>query len=255
MSRRVRQTVLRFDSQFRSAGTNDAPIFYLEQRLTNVHMVELRKVMMPNTDYPVNDNTNSIIWRDSLGVSIVSNIANGSYTIAEMLTAIGDIMTTETSDTFTYEASVNPGTFKIIIRHLAGGVNPWNLDGGTLLPLIGQEAGVSDTNGIKFGVNVYDMSGPNYVLIRSPDLVMGSTDFSHFAGPNTGSTNTTNVLEAVYKTGNFGTSVLADYNTKLRQPFHGVLSSCEFSLTYPDGKTVDLNGRPWMVELRVRHSR
>ncbi len=255
--RRVRQTVLRLDSAHRSSGTNNAPEFFLEQRLSNVHMVELRKVMLPNTDYPVNSGNNTFLWDDGALAPLTTTILPGSYTAAEYGTALGTQMTLDATDGETYAVAPAAGGDKAGRFELVKtGAPTMSITGGTSLPMNGFGNGQNGAAVIPLlATNVFDMSGPNYVLVRSIDLVNGSTDFSHYSGPKSGSTNTTNVLEAVYKTGNFGSSILTDYNTKLRQPFHGILSGIQLELSYPDSTPVDLNGRPWMVELRVRHSR
>lgn len=249
-----RQTVLRFDSQFRTGGTNNEPIFHLEQRLVNVSMVELRKVIIPNTDYPVNESTCTINWIDSQGLVVNgTKLALGNFTAAEYIINIADSLTTDDSGGAVY-------TGAIIVDFLAkftiiSDIGNFTFTGGTFFNMSGFEAGQVSAGMNMFAANVFDASGPNYVLLRSPNLVNGSSDFSHFSGKRNGSTNTTNVLEAVYKSSDFGISILTDYNTKLRQSFHGILSVIELQLSYPEGAVVDLNGRPWLVEMRVRHSR
>lgn len=256
MSRRgnVRQTVLRLDSTFRTLGTNDEPIFHLEQRLVNVSMVELRKVIIPNTDYPVNTGNSTINWVDSLGVTLTgTTFFIGNYTAQEYIDEVAARLTDDDTGVATYTGTILNGDDTRQQFVLTSDGPSWTITGGTWLQMSGFTAGQSSIAIV--ANNVFDVSGPNYVLLRSPNLVNGSSDFSHFAGPLNVSTNTTNVLEAVYKSADFGISILTDYNTKLRQPFHGVLSVIELQLSYPDGTILDMNGRPWMVEMRIRHAR
>jgi len=254
MSRRgrLRETVLRFDSRYRTSGSNNAPIFSLEQRLTNVTMVELRKIVYPNTDYPIHSLNNTFLFTDTLGVDVTATLPVGSYTITELAIEIELAMNAAETGAVTYTVNPDENTGKLTITASSG---DFTMLSGEALRIMGIENGQASSASILVGVKTFDASGENYILLRSVELVNGSTDFSHFSGSNNSSTNTTNVLEVLYKTSNFGTSILTDYNTKLRQPYHGILGSVQFEFSYPDGSLVDLNGAPFLVEMRVRHMR
>jgi len=255
--RRARETVLRFDSSQRTSGDNETPTFTLEKRITNVHMVELRKIILPNTDYPITELNNQVAFIDTDLAPYLFTIPPGAYTPTTLATALKSALDTNAINgaPWTVEFRESPD-FKLFV--MSGDGLPFSFaTPATIYDILGiPPTGQTSVGDELLAANVYDLSGPNYVIVKSPQLSQGSTDFSHFANSSEKSpVSTTDIMEVSYKTADFGVSILSDYNTKLRLPFHGILSTVDFSLEYPNGDPVLLNGRSWMVEIRVRHSR
>jgi len=106
----VTKTTAVVDSKFRTTGTLNEFTYDLGITIDNVQLIEITSVDFVNILENINVDNNKLNWVDSLGVTHFDTITPGNYNTTNLVSAIGTIMTSSTTNDDYYTVSVNFNT-------------------------------------------------------------------------------------------------------------------------------------------------
>lgn len=110
-----------FDSSLRYTGTNNSPKFTIPNvGITEANWFYVNRINIPHTFYNITSLNNQWHWTDNNSADIVSTIPVGNYTIDEILTELGAQMSADTTDGATYSCSRSARTNKVSITNTSG---------------------------------------------------------------------------------------------------------------------------------------
>lgn len=213
--------------------------------LHGINRIHLKTSIIPNTQYNINSNNNTlmIMWNEMSGP--VPPIPVGQYTIvtfmAALETALNSVATvgvfTVTSDPLTYKIIITTTGPNFIIADKS--LNPMYL-------VIGQDTQATSVGGVLQCANIYNLSGLRHVYIESftlgKSLLTGSVKkYSMIAdipirvpfGTFQSDTYTEESLDAVYYRG-----------------FKNI-SSFQINLVDEFGNALELNGGAWTLVFEI----
>lgn len=229
-----------FDSSTRdlTSNSNEDLTVTLDEKLSRVKKVVVQSIEIPYSYYVVNTNNNTLQFNDNAVTTQTVTIPIGNYTGTQFASELQTQMDTKYAGfTVTYSLT----TYKLTFSH-AG--NFELLFASTISELIGLQAdsGVT-TNFTCPGIS--DLSGPNYLLIRSDTLTrpMRRKPLENKAASNVFAK--VPVISGPGSVINVRTIVPVSYDFAVRQ----TLSTIDFKLVDPSGNVVDLNGLRWSISL------
>lgn len=106
-----------FDSSLRYTGTNASPQFTIPNVGISADYVYINKITIPHTFYNITSSNNVLDWTDNILTDVTITIPPGNYTIDELLTALGALMSLGTTDGDVYTASRSSFTNKVTISN------------------------------------------------------------------------------------------------------------------------------------------
>lgn len=230
---------LYFDSNQRTAGTNEDYTVTLTNSINRVRRIRITDVQIPFTFYAINANNNQLDFNDNTATLQSAIIPPGNYTADELVLEIQTEMNalfagfTVSYDSKTLKYTwVNASNFEMLIS-------------GTMAPFLGILADSGVTNNF-VGQGAIDIGGPNYLFIKSNKLVRPK-----IYKPIDNVVND-NILYKVPLATGPGT-VVSDKNIEtsfaLKYGANQIIDTIDFKLEDPDGNTVDLNGVNWSMTL------
>jgi len=155
----------------------------------NVYCIELISAIIPKSEYVINSNNNVIYFSENGGSEISATISEGNYTIDELVTEIGTVMTNASAisgSSWTYTASVNSKTNKITITsgnpanlfelYFNGGTEKYSNTERTVYKQysVGTVIGFTKTDlsgtYTYTGTNQYNLNGETYILLKLDNI-------------------------------------------------------------------------------------
>lgn len=245
---------INFDTQDRSGGTVQAPVFAISAT-NRIKQIQIVEVDIPFTWY-IFDNTNNFIdfVEPMNGPETFILIPPGNYTIDEMITLLTDLLNTASPNGYTYEVAVNVNSYKITISSTGifnllwatgahSTTNPYKQLGFNLVNLVGNTAYT--------GQNLYNMSGDNYIYVKC-NQVLGFDN----AITNSNTAIDSKIVSRVPVNCNSGETIAyrpaAPITTQLLfNDNNNFTVTLEFSLTGRNNKPLDLNGHNWSFILGI----
>lgn len=113
-------TKLILNSANRTSGTPEKCRYILRSPGIQAISYQVKKVEIPHSFYNITNNNNIINWNDNAGINITSTLTNGNYSVDELLTHMGTVMTSGSTGAETYTASKNSITKKLSITNNLG---------------------------------------------------------------------------------------------------------------------------------------
>ena len=240
MTDKTESITLYIDSKSRTSGTNENFTVTLNRTLTKIKQVELVETEIPFSFYAINANNNNI--RFVSGVTTYNAIVTpGNYTTDDFITELQSKMNAQLAGfTITY----NTITYKLTFANATS--FSLSLTGSTIANIIGLSA--DSTNGNSFTCqNTINLSGPNYLLIRSSVLTKPK-----IVRPFLNSTQDDILykLQVNVAPGN----LIPEKNMYTNLIKYGVrqsITTIDFSLLDPQTNVINLNGQPWSMTIRL----
>jgi len=258
-----------FNSANRYTGTNAKPTFVLPRTVADRNTFLVKSIEIPFNFYNINSTNNVIEWISNTPTSTTSTITAGNYTITELLTEIGSVMTADTDDGGTYTSTKNSKTSKITIAGDAGNFEiNWNTNDitkklATMLGYHDVDSGAATQPFTQYtdstGASTY--TGPNsyFVGVRYLNVHSNLTKYTDYY-----SKYTTNKTSGISGEGRFDIISKIPLNDSspgqqiVYRPFQeyiyhlkstDVIQDVTFEITDQNLDLIDLNGVPWSIEL------
>lgn len=246
------KSVIHINSQDREndfQNSNDFRI-NLNPTIKNIYGMEVVKVEMIQSVYPVNANNNILYWIDQTGFNRVSYLTPGVYTTTTLAVEVGLQMTADTTDGGTYTAVIDPLTKKLVIT--ATGGLPFTLIEG--LPantnnLLGVGSDNETGNPLTTS-RLPDLSYPRNVSIRSSLVQSFRDDIFHTNSSK--QDKLTTILVEVPLDAQFGDLIAYEPETKLRFSVKSrALDYILFKLENEDEELIDNNNMDWSITIAL----
>ena len=113
----VTKTTIVIDSKFRTTGDINNFTYDIGTTITDVKLVEILSTDFVNVLSNVDTTNNKLNWADSLGVTHLDEVPVGNYTILTLMSEIGVVMNSSTTDAGQYIASADFNTGQITIEN------------------------------------------------------------------------------------------------------------------------------------------
>jgi len=142
-------------------------------RLNKVRSFKLKRIIVPYTFYPINSNNNIInIFKSGDSQDRQAVIPPGSYTLTQLKTTLKTILDSLAGPPSVWTITDDANTFKLTLTATVAYIYRGTSTANELLGFLDTDtsSGLSQT-----GVNIYDISGPNYIEIRSNQLTKYDT--------------------------------------------------------------------------------
>jgi len=226
------------DSTNRSSGTNENFTITLTEPLIRVKKVEVVTVEIPYTFYVVNTNNNIVDFENAGGTPLQATLDQGNYSgtsFAAHLVAKLDAL--YAGWTILYSSN----TYKIRFQHTGNFELKSSGTASALLGLVGDSGVTTDFT----APGISNLSGPNYVLIRSDTLTRPMKN-----RPLLGVADSDVLYKMTIQTGP-GTTLIEKnvFPNPYVYPVRQTLTTIDFQLQDPDGNLLDLNGQRWSLTL------
>lgn len=230
---------LYFDSNQRTAGTNENYTVTLTNPIPRVRRIRVTDVQIPFTFYTINANNNQLDFNDNTTTLQSAIIAPGNYTADELRLEMQTQMNLLFAGfTITYDS-------KTLKYNWANAANFEMLVSGTLDPFVGILVDSGVTTDFT-GQGAIDIGGSNYLFIKSNKLVRPKIY------KPVDNIVTDNILYKVPIATGPGT-IISDKNVEngfaLKYGANQILDTIDFTLEDPDGNIVDLNGVNWSMTI------
>jgi len=238
---RSERITLLIDSEDRTAGTNEDFTLTLDPVITRVKQVEIVTIEIPFSFYVITSTNYTLNFEDNVATPLTINITPGNYSGTSFATELQTQMNTQMAGfTVSYDDSIyklrfqNATNFKLILAS------------STLAPVMGLLADTALATDTTL-TGIANLSGPNYILIKSEALTRPKKIKPYFGA------NQTNVFYKMPIQTGPGTSLLERnmFSTGIRFPVRQTLRTLDFKLEDPDGVALDLNGVRWSMTLVV----
>lgn len=239
MARVVEKLSIYIDSKDRATGTNENFEIKLASRVSRVQSIEIVSVEIPFTFYIINATNNNIRFNNGT-TTYNAAIPAGNY---DAVTFAGTIQTAMNAAMAGFTVTYSVPTYKLTFAN----ATPFQvtLTGTTCAAIIGVTADSTLSTAFT-GQSSINLSGPNYVFIRSTKLMRGKTNRSLFAG------NPSDILYKMVVSTGPGTTLI-DKNLYPNNPVtygtRQVIDDFDLTLIDPDGNVLDLNGQRWSITL------
>lgn len=260
-------TKLILNSANRSGGTPHKCRFVLRSPGLNATSYQVKKIEIPHSFYNITNLNNTIVWTDDAANDITSTLTNGNYSIDELLTHIGNVMTTDTlanGGTASYTATKDTNTKKITITNNLGanfdidwatnsitqqlaydlGFYPTPSDEDTTRPT---PVNVSATSS-HLANNSYWIGSPKNILIKSS---LASRAFKPACNTLAKGGGQIAILEQLLVNTVAGEITTQEFVNpdKVQMTAHNTLYELDFELLDQDLNPLDLNGREWSIHI------
>ncbi len=226
---------LAFSSDEYDSGSRNEPTFYLDKNIRHIQQVRIDGVEFPNSYYVFNSQTNSIKFTENGEAEATATITPGNYTSTTILTEIKAALEAVSPDSRTYTVTLDTSTLKITIAVSSGTVI---INGAT--STAGEFIGFTVANSTAASVEgnqVLNLSGPNYLILRSNLSALYNRSF-YVDGKSAN-----NAVCRVPVHSNSSEVVFYDASTR---PYHqcvsGDINDVSFYLTDEANRRIDLNG-------------
>lgn len=113
-------TKLILNSANRTSGTSQKCKFVLRTPGILATSYQVKKIEVPHSFYNITNLNNKIVWVDDAANSLTTTLTNGNYSISDLLTHIGTVMTASTvgaGGTASYSLTADNNTKKITITN------------------------------------------------------------------------------------------------------------------------------------------
>ena len=203
-----------------------------------IHKVVLKSAIIPNSQYNINLNNNTLIFPNTLSASPYT-IPAGQYTITELITAIEGLIT---GLTITQDAITQKLTFA-----MAGGTFDIIVDGNLMAPILGFDT-LATSTALYTSDNLPDLSGLNNIYVASQKLSSERSMLTVDKGK-------INVFCDIAMDVPFGaTKTLAEDETSLdftEFDRRKNISTLDIKLLDEKNNVIDLNGLEWELVFRI----
>lgn len=261
------QTKIILNSANRTSGTAHKCRFVLKNPGIRAKNFYVSKIEIPHSFYNITNRNNKIYWTDDTSTAQISTLTNGNYTIDELLTHIGSVMTTDTladTGTATYSASKNINTKKITITNnllanfsIEWGTNdttkqlaydlgfyptPSAEDTGRPTPITLSGAATYTAN------NSYWIGSPKNILISSN---LANRAFKPACVSLAKGGGTSNILEQLLVDSVAGQITTREFINPISVPINpsNTIFDLDFELLDQEFNSLDLNGREWSIHI------
>ena len=231
--------ILLLNSKDRSSGTATDCVFHLnENDLHESHSVMLKDIIIPNTMYNIRSTNNTLDY-DIGGVAKSVNIPVGSYSIAELVTALNTAQAdlVFSNNTFAKKLDVSSAS------------NSFIKVSSTIKKVIGVT--VQNTPATSYTLDsFYNLNPTNYIHVISnlaePDSLVSSNNKKYAVIAS---------IPVLYGFG-FVLNQTEDRDTQdnSKHNSHINLSTINMRLVNDDFETIDLNGSDWSISLSILKS-
>lgn len=220
---------------------------------TNIRLkkVEFVSLQMPVSWYNINSTNNTIVFKDTTGVTCTATLTIQNYSASQLATAIATQMSATTTHGV-YACSYNAQTNKFTINETSGPTNfqllfssgglsqPLNLIGFTATDLTGAATYTSQNGAnMNYPTSVYISSGALASFLDPPiwrNLGNSSIIVSLPVNATFG-----NVINYVNHSEEIGVDI----------PGNGCsVNNIDFQILYPNGQQINLNGVPWQITFK-----
>lgn len=222
-----------------SQGQYNFKVSFNDYFLNNVRRVLVKEIVVPNTAYNVNSNTNTLVYEAAAGDQTIT-VTPGQYTLTELLDELVTQFAAETpAQTMTY--TVNSITDKLNITFTNSISLKGSALGTTMSYLLGLNPSINTASQLSHDLpNSFDMSGLKTIHVGSHRLTTGtsmsSSDKSHVK-----------IFTSIPITVGYGQwekRIITEYHTS-DQITHSVpfnISNIDITLYDENLNIVDLNG-------------
>lgn len=261
------------NSHYRTSGTNDIPTFTLQNVGVSARTVYINSINIPHTFYNITYFNWEFFWKDSLDQNINTEIPIGNYTLTQLLTELGNQMTTDATDGLTYTASVDVLTQRVSITNSGPTSftirpNPSGRFADKIRGMLGfrdADQSLEDLNGDNFRtatslfgskITAFDtyFIGKQAINIRSNVLASSKNYQSILFSKDSASDNIkpgkNDIVATIPITTDYGDII--SYNVgngivKMNVPSN--ITNISFELLDEHFKPLELRGRSWTIEL------
>jgi hypothetical protein len=260
-------TKLILNSANRSSGKPHCCRFVLKNPGLKAVSYQVKKVEIPHSFYNITDRNNVINWDDDTGTNQISTLTNGNYTVDELLTHVGAVMTADTladTGTASYTLSKDVNTKKISITNnlLANFDINWGAtevtkqlaydlgfyptpsaeDQGRPEPVAVNAQSTHTAN------NSYWIGAPKNILIKSS---LANRAFKPACTTLAKGGGVVDILEQVLVDTVAGEITTKEFINPVRVPInpHNTIFELDFELLDQDLNLLDLNGREWSIQI------
>lgn len=260
-------TKLILNSANRTYGKPHSCTFVLKGTGIHATSYQVKKIEIPHSFYNITDLNNKIYWTDDTSTAQISTLTNGNYSIDDLLTHIGNVMTTDTladTGTASYTATRNNTTKKITFTNnlLANFSIEWGTNSITkklaydlgFYPSpssedFGRPDPVTVSGSSSYtGNNSYWIGTPKNILIKSN---LGNRAFKAPCVTLAKGGGTSNILEQVLVNTIAGEITTQEFINPVKVPMtpHNALYEISLELVDEDFNILDLNGREWSIQI------
>lgn len=238
---KVERVAVHIDSADRTSGSNENFEIKLSNEVTRVKSVEVVSVEIPFTFYTLNSSNNVFKFTDNTPTTYTVTLSPGNYDGATFASALQTAMNllmagfTVTYGYTTFKLTwANASQFNILIS------------GSTMASTIG----VTSASGLTTSFTsqgTINLSGPNYILIKSDKLVKPkrTPPYLHSAQANV-------LYKVVVSTGPGSTLIEKNSYSNPNPIMYGTrqrIQVIDLQLIDPNGNVLDLNGQRWSMTI------
>lgn len=169
-----------FQTPSASSSTRDWPQFLMSKPLTNVAAMKILEAQIPFTWYVFNTSNNQFTLQEDIGAPVTIFVPIGNYSSTSLSAVLSSILTTSSPNGRTYtvtysgSSSTQPNTGKFTFTSSVAAVFTFTFGGtegdtdpGIYLGFRGSTPISSTIGGILVAPNVANITGPNYLYLKS----------------------------------------------------------------------------------------